>query len=87
MATAVAGSQAGDANQALNRARLHRIDEDASGDGKQARSAEDQLRGRRDAKRLNDRVNACQRTFDRVLIKRITIQFLKFGIVQTYRGR
>ena len=43
-ATAVAGSEAGDANQAPNRARLHRIDQDTSGDGKQARSAEDQLR-------------------------------------------
>ena len=42
------------------------------------------LWGRRDTKRLNDRVNACQRTFDRVLIKRITFQFLKPGIVQTY---
>jgi hypothetical protein len=45
---------------------------DASGVGKQARSVEDQLRSWRDAKRLNDRVNACQRAFDRVLIKRIT---------------
>ena len=40
MATAVASSQAGDANQALDRARLHHINEDASGIGKQARSIE-----------------------------------------------
>jgi hypothetical protein len=58
MATAVAGSQAGDGNQALYRARLRHIDEDASGVGKQARSAKDQVRSWRDAKRLNDRINA-----------------------------
>jgi hypothetical protein len=40
MATAVASPQAGDANQALDRARLNRINEDASGIGKQARSIE-----------------------------------------------
>ena len=34
MPTAVAGAQAGHANQALDRARLHRLNEDASGDGK-----------------------------------------------------
>ena len=84
MATAVAGSQTRDANQAPDRTALHRINEDASGGRKQARSAEDHLRSWRDAKRLNDRVNACQRTFDRVLIKCITIQLLKPGIVQTY---
>jgi hypothetical protein len=80
MATAVAGSQAGDGNQALDRPRLHRINEDTSGDREQARSAEDQLRRRRNTKRLNDRGNACQRTFDHMLVKRIAIQFLKLGI-------
>jgi hypothetical protein len=46
----------------------------AHGHREQARSAEDQFRRRRNAKRLNDRINACERTFDRVLIKRITIE-------------
>ena len=40
-ATAVAGSQAGDANQSLNRLGLHHVNEDASSAGKQARAAED----------------------------------------------
>jgi hypothetical protein len=52
-ATVVAGSQARDADQAPYRPYLHRINEDASGGRKQARSAEDQARSRRDAKRLN----------------------------------
>ena len=80
MATAVASSQAGDANQALDRAGLHHINEDASGIRKQARSIEDQLRSWRDADRLNDCMNACQRAFDSVPIKRITLQLLKFWI-------
>ena len=60
MATAVAGSQTSNANQALDRRRLHRIDEDASGDGEQVRSAEDQFGGRRDAECLNDRLDRHQ---------------------------
>ena len=86
-ATAVAGSEAGDANQAPNRIRFHCVDQDTSGSGKQARSAKDQLRGRRDAKRLNGRVCTRQRTLDCVLIKRIAIQFLKLGIAQAYCAR
>ncbi len=62
MATAVAGSETGHANQAFYCARFHRIDEDTGGGGKQACSAEDQLRGWRDAERLNDCLNARQRT-------------------------
>jgi hypothetical protein len=87
MPTAVACSQAGDANQSLNRLRLHCINEDASGLRKQARPAEDQFRVWRYSKRLNDRVSTRERRFNRALIKRITFQLLKFGIVQTYRVR
>src|SRR5262249_16850287 len=83
VATTVACSKAGDANQSLNRLRLHRINEDASGLRKQARPAEDQFRIGRCSKRLNDRIHACWRTFNRVLVKRITFQLLEFGIVQT----
>ena len=86
-ATAVAGSEASDANQAPNRARLHRINQDTGGDGKQARPSEDQIRGRRDAKRLNDRVYTRQRRLDCVLIERIAIQFFKLGIAQAYCTR
>src|SRR6516162_1683138 len=86
-ASAVAGSETGDANQASNCARLHRIDQDTSGDGKQARSAEDHLRGWRNAKGLNDRVSACHCMLDCPLIKRIAIQFLKLRIAQAYCAR
>jgi hypothetical protein len=41
MASAVAGSQACDGNQALHRPRLHSINKDTSGDGEQACPAED----------------------------------------------
>jgi hypothetical protein len=37
--------------------------------------------------RLNDRVDPYQRPIDRIPIKRIAIQFLKFGIVQANRDR
>ena len=73
MPAAVACAQASDANQASNRSRLHRVDEDSRGSGKQSRSTEDLLPGRRDAKRLNDGVDADQRALDRVPIKRIAI--------------
>ena len=66
---------------------FHRVDEDSRGGRKQARSTKDLLRSRWDAKRLNDGVDAHQRMLDRVLVKRIAIQFLKLGIVQTNRGR
>jgi hypothetical protein len=84
MASAIAGSQAGDRNQALNTLRLHRIHKDTSGLRKQARSAENVFRVWRYSKRLNDCVNVLQRTFKHPPIKCITVQFLKPGIVQTY---
>ena len=84
MAAAVAGSQAGDRNQALNSLRLHRVHEYTSGLRKQARPVENVSRVWRHSKRLNDGVNADNSTFDRLPIKRITIQFLKPGIVKTY---
>jgi hypothetical protein len=61
-----------------------RIHKDTSGLRKQVRPAENVFRVWRYSKRLNDRVNAFQRTLNRPSIKRITIQFLKPGIVQMY---
>jgi len=84
MASAVARSQASNRNQALNTLRLRRIHKDTSGLRKQVRPAENVFRVWRYSKRLNDRVNAFQRTLNRPSIKRITIQFLKPGIVQMY---
>ena len=75
-AATVARSEARDANQASDPARLHRVDEDSRGRRKQTRSAEDQLGRRRCAQRLNDRIDAHQRPLDRVPIERITIQLL-----------
>jgi hypothetical protein len=43
--------------------------------GKQARSGEDQFWAWRNSKCLNDRVSACDRTFNRAIIKRITLKF------------
>ena len=87
MASAIAGSQTSDRNQALNTLRLHRIHKDTSGLRKQARSAENVFRVWRYSQRLNDRVTACQCKFDRVPIKRITIHLLKLGIVKAHCGR
>ena len=70
MTTAVACSEAGDA--------------DASGLRKQARPTEDQFGVGRYSKRLNDRIPARERTFNRALIKRITFQLRQFWIVQAY---
>ena len=84
MASTVAGSQAGDRNQALNSLRLHRVHEYTSGLRKQARPVENVFAIWRYSKRLNDRVRPRQRSFDRPLIKRISVQFLKPGIVKTY---
>lgn len=62
MASAVARSQASNRNQALNTLRLRRIHKDTSGLRKQVRPAENVFRVWRYSKRLNDRVNAFQRS-------------------------
>jgi hypothetical protein len=61
MPAAVARAQASDANQASNRGRLHRVDEDSRGGRKQARSTEDLLRGRREGKIDSQKTSACLR--------------------------
>jgi hypothetical protein len=72
MTPAVACSQAGDANQSLNRLRLHRINDDASGSEKRRVPLKISTEFG-DTPSVYDRIHACQSMFNRVLIKGIAV--------------
>ena len=86
MATAVPCSEAGHANQALNRAGLHGTDEDPRRAGKELRPEDDQAWRGDYAKRLNDSLRAGQGSLHRVLVARVAIYFLKLGMSNADRG-
>jgi hypothetical protein len=85
-ATAVPCSQAGHADQALDRAVLHGIDEHPRRGGKELRPGEDPAWLGGHAERLNDGFNAGHRSLNRALVARIAIYFLKIGMIDADRG-
>src|SRR5262245_56647113 len=86
-AVAVARPEARYADQSLDSNLLHRGDEHSGRFGEQSRRFEDDFGAGRNAKRLNDGIDAGQRAFHRSHLEHIASQFFEFAVTNRYSSR